>query len=224
MRAVRLGALAGALLTSAILLTSCGPGSAERAPLAPATHLPQPGDASAQPDQDAAPQPPEEGAVFTQPFVLAGGTVTLRSAVPVDAPTDLDPGQVPALEAFGRYQAAWENIRWGVSFDASGMGERATGAQLESVESYAEQSRILERVSVGEPGELLVLAAETVDGAVVLDACAHEPGWVLITGGEETAQPPVTRPTVTVQQVDEEWLVSDIRMREDTTTCESRFS
>ncbi|PZF80019.1 hypothetical protein [Jiangella anatolica] len=162
---------------------------------------PSPGDAP-----DGSPQP-----TFTPPYQPRGDerAVELPAELPIEAPDSATAEEHAVLAAAGRFMASWDAVLFGAGDERSGILRTATDPQLARLLNYLAESAAKERVIVGEPTELELLAVSVIGDKAEVDLCTIMRDWIQYTGGTPEPQPEVERLILTMSLADGVWLASD---------------
>lgn len=190
----------------ALLLTACQGGSTEPGsgettvtadtPTPSASNgstvadTPEPSSSSASPEEPDEPSGTPEAsstpeASFTQPYVPGEPSViTLPETLPVETPRDPSAAGQEVVDALGRAMAVWDSILFGADPEEVNIETVFAEDMLRSLSDYAEESRDIERVSVGSPTRTVVQDL-SVGAMATVDVCFYTPDWVEYIGGEE---------------------------------------
>ncbi|WP_166355421.1 hypothetical protein [Phytoactinopolyspora limicola] len=197
---------------------------------APDTPTPDPepadvADPTEEPTADPTPDDdPSPAATFTQPYLPQENVVELRDVIPITPPDDATDEELDVLEALGHYEAAWEQLLWGVPFEDSGMQQHAIDPNLTTTREYAEQMIDEELVHSGPPVDEIALSVEIDGDTATAAVCIDNRGWFYGPAGvPPTADDPFYLTTPTLQRLDGRWMVSNVSYDDDVSPCEELF-
>ncbi|WP_166355415.1 hypothetical protein [Phytoactinopolyspora limicola] len=167
---------------------------------------------------------PTPVATFTQPYLPQENVVELRDVIPITPPDDATDEELDVIEALGHYEAAWEQLLWGVPFEDSGMQQHAIDPNLTTTREYAEQMIDEELVHSGPPVDEIALSVEIDGGTATAAVCIDNRGWFYGPAGvPPTADDPFYLTTPTLQHLDGRWMVSNVSYNDDLAPCEGLF-
>ncbi|WP_222851415.1 hypothetical protein [Phytoactinopolyspora mesophila] len=205
-------------------LDATEPSTAE--PTAPAaepetTDSPEP---TADPTEDPTSDDPTPVATFTQPHLPQENIVELREVIPITPPDEVSDEEMEVIEAYGRFEASWEQILWGVPPEDSGIEDAAIDPNLSRIRDYAEESVETERVSTGPPSSIVALSVDVNGDEATLEACIDTRGWFTGTAGSmPNESEPYYLSVPTLRLIDGVWYTADTDIGPDKDTCEEYF-
>ncbi len=232
---LRFGA-AVVVVASSMLLAACGSDAEEPAGLDSTTDSSAESPGSAEPTDDAdesggadgggEPDPSEPSApeTFSQPFLQDESIVELRDEVPIEVPDDATDEERAVIEAYGRYEAVWEQVLWGVPIEDTDIEDVAAGERLQGVRDYAQESIERERVTIGPPVSIHLLSVEVDGDSATVDVCLDTRDQV-DSSSDAPPDPgdPLYRFTGELERT-ESWVVTRAGLVDDLSPCEGVFS